>query len=104
MPVVTRSKRKRSSIAKREEKQDTLKINACEGNSLAYDTAKAAWKERLKEMLQRGRMSTAENTLSICKKCKSAQNITFHLVQTRSSDEASTIFLVCSACNSKWRL
>lgn len=45
-----------------------------------------------------------EQKMSItCVKCGHDQ-ATFVEMQTRSADEASTIFLTCSACQHKWKL
>lgn len=102
MPAVTRSKRKRLQAKTRRKGECG---DPSDTNASAYQSAKSAWRQRLNQMLQGScGSSLASEDSSKCKTCNSSDNITFYSIQTRSSDEASTIFLVCGACKSRWRL
>lgn len=46
-------------------------------------------------------MSAGTNTF-ICRKCKGNQ-CTYYLQQTKSSDEATTIFVQCLTCGNRWK-
>jgi DNA-directed RNA polymerase subunit M/transcription elongation factor TFIIS len=46
-------------------------------------------------------MASATDTFT-CRKCKSNQ-CTYYLQQTRSSDEATTIFVQCLPCGNRWK-
>ena len=44
-----------------------------------------------------------EDGLIKCKFCKSSKYVSFYEKQTRSADEAATLFIECAKCNKKWR-
>ena len=46
--------------------------------------------------------SSKKKALFICKLCKS-ENVNWSQKQTRSADEAMTVFLECITCGAKWR-
>ena len=46
--------------------------------------------------------SKKKKALFICKLCKS-EDVNWHQKQTRSADEAMTVFLECANCGAKWR-
>jgi len=46
--------------------------------------------------------STIAKSFETCGSCKS-NHVTFVSKQTRSADEAATIFYTCSNCHKKWR-
>ena len=46
--------------------------------------------------------SKKKKALFICKLCKS-ENVNWSQKQTRSADEAMTVFLECANCGAKWR-
>lgn len=102
MPVRTRSwklrrKRKREVLTKAEP------LIANENDSkhmLTYNKAKLAWKSRLSLLM--GEVKTDSN--AVCRNCKSGKDVTYHLVQTRAADEASTIFMTCSRCRTRWKV
>lgn len=45
----------------------------------------------------------SNTSLYTCKRCKS-KNCTFYEAQTRSADEASTIFVSCLDCSKNWKM
>ena len=68
--------------------------------------------ERWSEIIQRkqirdeSKLTTgvkSNTSLYTCKRCKS-KNCTFYEAQTRSADEASTIFVSCIDCGKNWKM
>ena len=56
--------------------------------------------KRINEFLDQD-AEKSENGL-ICSRCKS-NNTDYHLMQTKSGDESSTIFALCKNCGKRWK-
>uniref|UniRef100_A0ABI7WQW0 Transcription elongation factor n=1 Tax=Felis catus TaxID=9685 RepID=A0ABI7WQW0_FELCA len=63
---------------------------------------KAMTKEAIREH-QMARTGGTQTDLFTCGKCKK-KNCTYTQVQTRSSDEPMTTFVVCNECGNRWKL
>ncbi|XP_008057943.1 transcription elongation factor A protein 2 isoform X2 [Carlito syrichta] len=62
---------------------------------------KAMTKEAIREH-QMARTGGTQTDLFTCSKCR--KNCTYMQVQTRSSDEPMTTFVVCNECGNRWKL
>lgn len=66
------------------------------------------WKELIETKSKRDKnkfetnVAAATDTFT-CRKCKNNQ-CTYYQMQTRSADEATTIFVQCVLCNNRWRM
>jgi transcription elongation factor S-II len=68
------------------------------------DLQKKARNERFEKMLQEKYDSINEkkyDTLIKCRRCGS-EEVSYEEKQTRSADEAATIFMSCSTCKNRW--
>ena len=71
------------------------------------DINPSRWKSILdrKQIIDESRFNSgvkSNTSLYTCKKCKS-KDCTFYEAQTRSADEASTIFVTCLNCGKNWK-
>jgi len=63
----------------------------------------ALMEQQMKLDENRGKIKvTASTELFTCRKCRS-KRCTYYELQTRSSDEPTSIFVSCLECNSKWK-
>lgn len=107
MPALTRLQRKRNNKRRRDRipssaGPQTKPLLEQPRGAVAYESAKRAWKVRLDTLLGDNRREADKS--SVCNTCKTGAHVTVHLVQTRSADEASTIFMVCSKCQQRWKI
>ena len=45
-----------------------------------------------------------QQSVIICNRCGVGSEVEWSIVQTRSADEASTVFCVCRGCSARWRM
>ena len=88
-----------------------VKDGTIKSHTIAFMTHQEMYPERWVAMLEQKskrdkskfevNMEAATDTFT-CKKCKS-KKCSFYLLQTRSSDEATTVFVTCLSCGFRWK-
>jgi transcription elongation factor S-II len=88
---------------------EQIKNNEITAQSVAFMTHQEMrpdhWKDMIDKKMKRDASKytnsiQASTDMFVCKKCKS-RNSTFYEMQTRSADEASTIFITCLDCGNR---
>lgn len=72
---------------------------------MANDEVKQLREKFLKESINDAQLATAQGTktdMLKCGKCKK-RNCTYNQLQTRSSDEPMTTFVLCNECGNRWK-
>ncbi|KAJ8960731.1 hypothetical protein NQ318_020023 [Aromia moschata] len=72
---------------------------------MANDEVKQLRERFLKESINDAQLATAQGTktdMLKCGKCKK-RNCTYNQLQTRSSDEPMTTFVLCNECGNRWK-
>lgn len=72
---------------------------------MANDEVKQLRERFMKEAINDAQLATAQGTktdMLKCGKCKK-RNCTYNQLQTRSSDEPMTTFVLCNECGNRWK-
>lgn len=72
---------------------------------MANDEVKQLREKFMKEAINDAQLATAQGTktdMLKCGKCKK-RNCTYNQLQTRSSDEPMTTFVLCNECGNRWK-
>ena len=90
---------------------DQIKSEAIQAHTVAFMTHQEMRPDKWKELID-AKIIKDKNKFEInveastdtftCRKCKS-NKCTYYLQQTRSADEATTIFVQCLTCGQKWK-
>ena len=90
---------------------DQIKTEAIQAHTVAFMTHQEMRPDKWKELID-AKIIKDKNKFEInveastdtftCRKCKS-NKCTYYLQQTRSADEATTIFVQCLTCGQKWK-
>jgi transcription elongation factor S-II len=90
---------------------EQIKSETIQAHSVAFMTHQEMQPDKWKELIE-AKIIKDKNKFEInveastdtftCRKCKS-NKCTYYLQQTRSADEATTIFVQCLTCGQKWK-
>lgn len=69
----------------------------------SYEPQDTAAEPQDEEEMEKEETQTEDDGLIMCQRCNSSLYVSFYTRQTRSADEAATVFVSCSKCRSKWR-
>lgn len=77
--------------------------NICELRVVAAEAKREETVEKLREIVQNDCADTSSGTGLRCRACQST-NLSYNLLQTRSADEGTTIFVTCFRCGKRWKM
>lgn len=81
------------------------RLASMSAEEMANDEVKQLRERFMKEAINDAQLATAQGTktdMLKCGKCKK-RNCTYNQLQTRSSDEPMTTFVLCNECGNRWK-